>query len=65
MSYSFYAAKGIHGRRACLQAKQIMDWGSEGVIVGSALVKTLGEASSPQEGLHRMEALAHSIREAI
>lgn len=48
-----------------LQARQIMAWGSEGVIVGSALVKALGEAPSPKEGLERMEALARSIREAI
>jgi tryptophan synthase alpha subunit len=47
------------------QARQIMAWGSEGVIVGSALVKALGDAPSPQEGLQRMEALAHSIRQAI
>lgn len=47
------------------QARQIMAWGSEGVIVGSALVKALGEASSPKEGLERMEALARSIKEAI
>ncbi len=29
------------------QAKQLAEWGVEGVIVGSALVKALGEASSP------------------
>ncbi|CAK0744552.1 hypothetical protein CVIRNUC_001557 [Coccomyxa viridis] len=47
------------------QAKQIMAWGAEGVIVGSALVKALGDAASPEEGLKQMEELAKSIREAI
>ena len=42
-----------------------MAWGADGVIVGSALVKALGEASSAKEGLENMEALAHSIRDAI
>ena len=48
-----------------VQAKQIMEWGAEGVIVGSALVKALGDAASPEEGLQAMEKLARSIREAI
>ena len=48
-----------------MQAKQIMQWGAEGVIVGSALVKALGDAASPEEGLKAMEKLAKSIREAI
>ena len=47
------------------QAKEIKDWGADGVIVGSALVRALGEAPSPQEGLERMIALAKSIREAV
>lgn len=42
-----------------------MAWGSEGVIVGSALVKALGEAPTAKEGLERLETLARSIREAI
>lgn len=29
------------------QAAQIKSWGAEGVICGSALVKALGESSSP------------------
>ena len=48
-----------------VQAKQIMQWGAEGVIVGSALVKALGDADTPEEGLQAMEKLARSIREAI
>lgn len=46
-------------------AAQVMAWGADGVIVGSALVKALGEASSPAEGLAAMEALARSIRAAV
>ncbi len=29
-----------------MQAKQLAEWGADGVIVGSALVKALGEAPS-------------------
>lgn len=47
------------------QAKQIKDWGADGVIVGSALVKALGESSGPEEGLKAMTDLASSIRGAI
>ena len=47
------------------QAKQIKDWGADGVIVGSALVKALGESSSPEQGLKAMTDLASSIRGAI
>jgi tryptophan synthase alpha chain len=47
------------------QARQIKNWGADGVIVGSALVKALGEAGSSEEGLKRMTELARSIREAI
>ena len=48
-----------------MQAVELRKWGAEGVIVGSALVKALGEAGSPEEGLKQMTALAKSIREAI
>lgn len=47
------------------QAKQIKEWGADGVIVGSALVKALGESSGPEEGLKAMTDLASSIRGAI
>ncbi|GLI67981.1 hypothetical protein VaNZ11_012187, partial [Volvox africanus] len=47
------------------QAKQIVSWGADGVICGSALVKALGEAKSPAEGLQALEALARSLRSAI
>ncbi|PNW75488.1 hypothetical protein CHLRE_12g528700v5 [Chlamydomonas reinhardtii] len=45
-------------------AKQIVSWGADGVICGSALVKALGEASSPAEGLQAMEKLARELRAA-
>lgn len=38
---------------------------AQGVIVGSALVKALGEAPSKEEGMRRMTELARSIRAAI
>jgi tryptophan synthase alpha chain len=47
------------------QAAQLKAWGADGVIVGSALVRALGEAGSPEAGLAAMEALARSIRGAI
>lgn len=47
------------------QAKQIVEWGAEGVICGSALVRALGEAETPAAGLEAMEKLAKSLRDAI
>ena len=47
-----------------MQAQQVMSWGAEGVIVGSALVKALGEAPTPESGLQAMEALAQQLRHA-
>lgn len=47
------------------QASQLAAWGAEGVIVGSALVRALGEAATPAEGLDNLERLARSIRESI
>lgn len=49
---------------ALMQAQQVMSWGAEGVIVGSALVKALGEAPTPESGLQAMEALAQQLRDA-
>jgi len=37
-------------------AKQIVDWGADGVIVGSALVRALGEADTPEKGLAALKA---------
>lgn len=46
-------------------AVQIARWGADGVIVGSAMVKLLGEASSPEEGLAALECLTQELRAAI
>ncbi|KAI9118917.1 hypothetical protein K1719_009592 [Acacia pycnantha] len=46
-------------------AKLIAGWGADGVIVGSALVKLLGEAKSPQEGLKELENFTKSLKSAL
>lgn len=43
-------------------AKQIVDWGADGVIVGSALVRALGEAETPEKGLAALKAKAEDLR---
>ena len=48
--------------RWCLQ---IAEWGADGIIVGSAIVKVLGEAASPKEGLHALKRLTHDLRQAL
>nr|BAJ91226.1 predicted protein [Hordeum vulgare subsp. vulgare] len=45
--------------------KQIAEWGADGVIIGSAMVKQLGEAASPEEGLQRLEVYARSLKDAL
>lgn len=47
------------------QATKLVDWGAEGVVVGSALVAKLGEAATPKEGLQAMTELAGRLRDAI
>ena len=47
------------------QATQLKTWGADGVIVGSALVKALGQAESPSEGLTQMKALAEELRASL
>ncbi|CAD7697475.1 unnamed protein product [Ostreobium quekettii] len=44
--------------------QQVASWGAEGFIVGSALVRALGEASSPAEGLAALKNLATELRAA-
>jgi len=46
-------------------AGQIAEWGADGVIIGSAMVRQLGEATSPQEGLKRLEDYARSMKNAL
>ncbi|CAN6363716.1 unnamed protein product [Urochloa humidicola] len=45
--------------------KQIAQWGADGVIIGSAMVRQLGEAASPKEGLRRLEKYARSMKNAL
>jgi tryptophan synthase alpha chain len=45
-------------------ARQVVDWGSDAVIVGSAFVKRLAE-SSPEKGLREIAEFCHSLRTAI
>ncbi|KAK7285273.1 hypothetical protein RJT34_20038 [Clitoria ternatea] len=45
--------------------KQVAGWGADGVIVGSAMVKLLGEAKSPQEGLKELENFTLSLKAAL
>ncbi|PHT75047.1 hypothetical protein T459_22324 [Capsicum annuum] len=44
--------------------KQVAEWGADGVIVGSAMVRILGEAKSPEEGLKELEVFATSLKSA-
>jgi len=46
------------------QAKQIVEWGADAIIVGSAFVKRLAEGS-PEHGLQEIEALCRSLKAAI
>ncbi len=48
-----------------MQVKQLVEWGAEGVIVGSALVKALASGDSSAEGLAAMEKLARELRAAM
>ncbi|RZR70580.1 hypothetical protein BHM03_00000577 [Ensete ventricosum] len=43
----------------------VAGWGADGVIVGSAMVKLLGEAKSPEEGLKELEAFTRSMKAAL
>ncbi|KAK4792965.1 hypothetical protein SAY86_023400 [Trapa natans] len=46
-------------------AKQVANWGADGVIVGSAMVKLLGDAKSPEEGLEKLESFTRSLKSAL
>ncbi|NDJ19062.1 tryptophan synthase subunit alpha [Myxacorys almedinensis] len=46
------------------QARQVMEWGADGVIVGSAFVKRLSEGT-PNEGLAAIAQFCQSLRSAI
>ncbi|KAM5563610.1 tryptophan synthase alpha chain [Rosa sericea] len=47
------------------QAKQVAGWGADGVIVGSAMVKLLGDAKTPEEGLKELEIFTKSLKSAL
>ncbi|XP_062021775.1 tryptophan synthase alpha chain isoform X1 [Rosa rugosa] len=47
------------------QAKQVAGWGADGVIVGSAIVKLLGDAKTPEEGLKELEIFTKSLKSAL
>lgn len=47
------------------QAQQLAGWGADGVIVGSALVRLLGESATPEEGVAAMSKLAQELRGAL
>jgi tryptophan synthase alpha chain len=49
----------------CLFAIQIAGWGADGVIIGSAVMKTLEEAASPEEGLKKLEEFAKNLKAAL
>jgi tryptophan synthase alpha chain len=46
------------------QAKQVMEWGADAVIVGSAFVKRLAEGD-PGQGLEAIESFCRSLKMAI
>ena len=48
-----------------LQASELRGWGADGVIVGSALVKILGQAKNQEEALQKLRELAKRLRSAI
>jgi len=54
----FGVSKGEH-------AQSLEGWGADGAIAGSALVRALGEAATPEEGLAAVEALARELRDAL
>ncbi|KAL6636759.1 hypothetical protein ACP70R_024331 [Stipagrostis hirtigluma subsp. patula] len=45
--------------------KQIASWGADGVIIGSAIVRQLCEAATPEEGLERLEDYVKNMKAAM
>ncbi|XP_071720839.1 tryptophan synthase alpha chain-like [Rutidosis leptorrhynchoides] len=45
--------------------KQVAGWGADGVIVGSAMVKILGDAKSSEEGLKELAEFTKSLKSAL
>ncbi|KAL8142585.1 hypothetical protein V2J09_015617 [Rumex salicifolius] len=44
---------------------QVVEWGADGVIIGSAVMKVLGDAKSPEEGLKDLEIFTKSLTSAL
>lgn len=44
---------------------QVVEWGADGVIVGSAIVKILGDASSPEDGLAALKKFTQDLKNSI
>jgi tryptophan synthase alpha chain len=44
---------------------QLAEWGADGVIIGSKVVRLLGEAKSPEEGLRAVEEFSIQVRAAL
>ncbi|XP_068634783.1 tryptophan synthase alpha chain, chloroplastic-like isoform X2 [Aristolochia californica] len=47
------------------QVKLVASWGADGVIVGSAMVKLLGEANSSEEGLKSLKSFTKSLKAGL
>ncbi|KAH9543536.1 hypothetical protein CY35_13G070700 [Sphagnum magellanicum] len=61
------ARESVHSRVQSLlkDLKQVAEWGADGVIVGSAMVKLLGEAATPKEGLVSLEKFARELKAVL
>ncbi|KAH7279048.1 hypothetical protein KP509_37G003000 [Ceratopteris richardii] len=46
-------------------AIQVSKWGADGVIIGSAMVRLLGEASSPEEGICALKNFTQELRKVL
>ncbi|KAJ0791295.1 putative lyase [Helianthus annuus] len=53
------------GLSVWLLRMQVAGWGADGVIVGSAVVKILGDAKSPEEGLQELAEFTKSLKAAL
>ncbi|KAL3699698.1 hypothetical protein R1sor_017720 [Riccia sorocarpa] len=47
------------------QALQIAEWGADGVIIGSAVVKLLGESGTPEQGLRAVEEFISDVQKHL
>jgi tryptophan synthase alpha chain len=46
------------------QARQVMEWGADAAIVGSAFVKRLSEGT-PKQGLQNVESFCRTLKAAV